>query len=606
VKILGEPYRAAGFEGPALRAGEGPRFARVHAEAPPYAPPGAQRVSVIVPGGDDTALESLLAQSWRDLEILVVAAEAPGTHDPRVRHVPAPAGLGDAAARTLGLREATGRYVTCLASGEWAHPRRLETQARHLEEHPDTLACTTRHAHVTADLLFVREGAEAGHVRPDPGALMFRREEVAGRLGGWAGPPAEFLERLEAAFGTTVEVVADVPLAFTRTDAGPRAPGPQDHHLERAYRRWHRTEGASPHVADAPVPARPPADLDLVVATDFRFPGGTSALTLAEARSAVAAGYSVGLLQLDSPVNNPSAPLTEGYWTALAAGAHPVTVADACAVRAMVVRHPSVLQYADGLDSALTVGALALVVNHPPVLADGAGASFDVDTAAAQAERLFGRRPRIHPESGATRRVLADVVDPASVRDENWPGFVGDAWLGSPRTVADRRPVVGRHSRDQTLKWPDLLADARAAYCGGELFDTHVLGGVQALTVAHGDEVSSGWTVHPFNAVTPAEFLAGVDFWVYFHHRDLTESFGMAIAEAMAAGCVVVLPPYMEQTFGDGAVYATPAETRRIVTALWGDPEGYRRQSERAIAFARAHLTEGAFLARVRDLLAGA
>jgi hypothetical protein len=617
LKIVNEPYRAAGLEGIALRdgvvSGVGPRFARLRAETAPDGDGGAL-VSVIVPGYGggpraEAVLDSLLAQSWRDLEILVVTDDEAGARlagrDPRVTHVPAPRGLDGTAARNLGLERARGDYVTCHTADEWSHPRKLAAQARHLGQHPDAVAVVARHVHVTDDLVFTRTSSELGRVQPDPGSLMFRREDVAGRLGGWYGPERaaaeEFRERLEAAFGTAVDVVGELPMTFTRA---PEASGPHALHHARAYRRWHRSAPASWLPAHAPALAGAPGALDLVFGTDFRFPGGTSALTLTEARAALGAGYSVGLLQLDSPVNGPTAPLTEAYWATLDAGVHPVTLADPCRVGAVVVRHPSVLQYADELDSALDVGALALIVNHPAVLADGSGASFDVDTAAARAERLFGRRPRVHPESGVTRQVLATVVDPRTVENGNWPGFVGDTWLGTPRTVADRTPVVGRHSRDQVLKWPDDLADVRAAYCGGDVFGTRVLGGVASLTAAHGEEVTAEWTVHAFNDVTPAEFLAGVDFWVYFHHRDLTESFGMATAEAMAAGCVVVLPRYMEQTFGDGAVYATPAETRGIVQALWSDPGAYRAQSERAVAFARANLTETSFLGRLRALLA--
>lgn len=632
LELLNAPYRQAGLEAIALRPGEGSRFDRLEARAHPRDAARDALISVIMPtygAGDriQTAIESLLSQSWTNLEILIVddhsdeATRASlakiADQDPRIRLLLQPENRGAYAARNLGLEQATGTYVTCHDDDDWSHPRKLELQARHLEENPGVLACMSRHARASEDLVFTRINVNPSHPQPNMSSLMFRREEVVSLVGHWdlvrKGADGEFKDRIEAASGTTVDVVCDAPLSFTRTrldslTAGEMVRGyidPRRANYLRAYQRWHASAPASWHPEDrgSVMGNVPPPALDLVFATDFRFPGGTSALTLAEARAALAAGYSVGLLQLDSPLNKTVTPRVEGYWAVLEEGAHQISLRHGTVAGAVVVRHPSVLQYADGLESTLRAAHVTLIVNNPPVLADGGGAPFDVETAAAHAERLFGVAPRIQPESGVTRKVLGKVTDPAGIHPENWLGFVSDSWVGTPRTVAPRPPVVGRHSRDHRLKWPDQLADLRAAYDGGGAFTTHILGGVATLHAAHGPEVTRGWTVYAFNAITPRDFLAAVDFWVYFHHNDLTESFGMSIAEAMASGCVVVLPSYFEETFGDGAVYCSPDEVHGVVRDLWGDPEAYRQQSERGIAFARANLTEASLRERLRGLL---
>ena len=630
---LNVPYRAAELEEIALRPGEGTRFDRLEVRAEPRDAATDPLISVIMPtfgAGDriQTAIDSLLTQSWTNLEILIVddfSDEATrvslakiAEQDPRIRLLLQPSNQGAYAARNAGLAQAAGKYVTCHDDDDWSHPRKLELQAAHLEEHPEALANMSRHVRASEDLVFTRINVNPSHPQPNFSSLMFRREEVVAKLGRWdlvrKGADGEFKDRIEAAFGTKVGVVSDAPLSFTRTrldslTAGEMVRGyidPRRVNYLRAYQRWHASAPASwrPEDRGGPLTAEaPPPALDLVFATDYRFPGGTSSLTLAEVRAAIDAGYSVGVLQLDSPLNKHDKPRVEGYWQALRAGAHQVTLRDTCAVGGLVVRHPSVLQYADGLSSSLDAAEVVLIVNNPPVLADGGGAPFDVDVAAANAERLFGRRPRVHPESGATRKVLTSVVDPGGIEPQNWLGFVSDSWLGTPRTVAPRTPVVGRHSRDHRLKWPDQLADLRAAYHGAGAFETRVLGGVAQLAAAHGTAASSGWTVYAFNDITPREFLASVDFWVYFHHRDWTESFGMSIAEAMASGCVVVLPTYLQETFGDGAVYCSPAEVRTVVDELWRNPAAYTEQSERGIAFARDNLTEASFRARIAGLL---
>ena len=100
-----------------------------------------------------------------------------------------------------------------------------------------------------------------------------------------------------------------------------------------------------------------------------------------------------------------------------------------------------------------------------------------------------------------------------------------------------RKPVLGRHSRDHELKWPTSEKDFVAAYKssnGG--FDTVILGGTHSLTSKYGQAAAAGLRVLPFGSVNVQDFLESVDFWVYFHDDKLTESFGMAAAEAMAAG----------------------------------------------------------------------
>ena len=90
-----------------------------------------------------------------------------------------------------------------------------------------------------------------------------------------------------------------------------------------------------------------------------------------------------------------------------------------------------------------------------------------------------------------------------------------------------------------------------------------------------------GAEVLDFDEVPVDEFLKGIDFWTYFHSDKLTESFGMSIVEAMAHGCLVILPPYMEKNFGDGAIYGSPEEVATIVDRFWGNPDLYKDQVEK-------------------------
>ena len=53
------------------------------------------------------------------------------------------------------------------------------------------------------------------------------------------------------------------------------------------------------------------------------------------------------------------------------------------------------------------------------------------------------------------------------------------------------------------------------------------------------------------------DFLASIDFFVYFTHPLLRESFGRAIAEAIAAGKLVITDPETAGPFGPGVVTDT-------------------------------------------------
>ena len=91
------------------------------------------------------AVESALAQSLRDVEIVIVddgsnddtARCVRSFGDPRIRLVQHPRNLGIPAARNSALDEARGRYVAWLDSDDVARGRRIERQVRYLERHPE-------------------------------------------------------------------------------------------------------------------------------------------------------------------------------------------------------------------------------------------------------------------------------------------------------------------------------------------------------------------------------------------------------------------------------------------------------------------------------------
>jgi glycosyltransferase involved in cell wall biosynthesis len=97
------------------------------------------------------ALESILAQTFTDFELLVILDGVPppvqaiveGYSDPRIRLLRLPVNLGISAARNTGLAAARAPYMAYMDSDDVALPGRLETQYAWLEAHPHVTVCAS-------------------------------------------------------------------------------------------------------------------------------------------------------------------------------------------------------------------------------------------------------------------------------------------------------------------------------------------------------------------------------------------------------------------------------------------------------------------------------
>jgi Glycosyltransferase family 28 C-terminal domain len=170
------------------------------------------------------------------------------------------------------------------------------------------------------------------------------------------------------------------------------------------------------------------------------------------------------------------------------------------------------------------------------------------------------------------------------------------------RGPLEARPVIGRHSRPDALKWPDDRATTLTAYPDDPEFIVRILGGGPFLRELLGG-YPRNWEVWPFNAIAPQRFLSTVDFFVYFHHSQLVEAFGRTIIEAMASGAVAILPRHFEALFGNGAIYAEPCEVRDRVRQLHTDSRAFLRQSKRGSSLLDKRFGPTAHLKRLRELI---
>ncbi|ETW11021.1 family 2 glycosyl transferase [Roseivivax marinus] len=178
-----------------------------------------------------TALSSLLAQTWRNLEILVIDdCSTDGTcdlvaetaaRDSRVKLLKMQQNGGAYQARNLGLDHATGEFVTIHDADDWSHPTKIESQVRFLIETPEVLGCTSEQARASDDLRFPKLRGSGRFIVFNTSSFMFRKDPVQPALGYWDtvrfGADNEFIRRMQAVFGQkTFRKLSTGPLSFQR------------------------------------------------------------------------------------------------------------------------------------------------------------------------------------------------------------------------------------------------------------------------------------------------------------------------------------------------------------------------------------------------------
>jgi tetratricopeptide (TPR) repeat protein len=164
---------------------------------PPAAPVEGPLVSVVVSAFEaeatlGMALGSVCAQSWRNLEVLVVDdASTDGTaaviaaaaaRDPRIRPLTGAANAGTYACRNRAIAAARGAFVTFHDADDWMHPRRIETEMAAFAD-PAVQAVNSRWFRMDGDgrVPFLPRGRP---VFANPSFLLFRRGALD-RLGAY-------------------------------------------------------------------------------------------------------------------------------------------------------------------------------------------------------------------------------------------------------------------------------------------------------------------------------------------------------------------------------------------------------------------------------------
>ncbi|WP_158630495.1 glycosyltransferase family A protein [Glycomyces terrestris] len=280
-----------------------------------------------------TAVRSVLAQSWRNLELLLVDdASGPGYADllvecgrldERVRLVRQRTNGGTYRARNRALGMAEGAVITGLDSDDWAHPRWIERQIAPLLADPGLVMSVAEGVRCTGGL----EPAVTPELRlteTRSTSVMFRAGEIRERIGFYdtvlKSADTEFKLRVQRHFGSgRVAFLRGRYLTAVRHRAGSLSESevaaewvsPARAAYENAFRHWHKRtrQGRSKPFLAASPPERPfpaprellergavPDRFDLVAAADWRRVDRSRRELLDEAAAAAADGETVGLV----------------------------------------------------------------------------------------------------------------------------------------------------------------------------------------------------------------------------------------------------------------------------------------------------------------------
>ncbi|QKY71719.1 glycosyltransferase family 2 protein [Lentibacillus sp. CBA3610] len=425
------------------------------------------KVSVILPAynaedGISTAINSILSQTWQNIELLVVddcssdqtkdVVRAHMKRDSRITLMSTPENSGPYVARNIALKAATGDYVTINDSDDWSHAEKIEIQAKHLQNNKKIIANTSEHARLTEDLTFYRRGTPGHYIFSNMSSLMFRRKPVLKKLGYWDSvrfaADGEFKRRLINVFGKqTIVDLKTGPLSLPRQSVasltGSSAfgysgffKGVRKEYVE-SFEYYHKQADSLYYPASQPnrlfpVPEpmwtnREPKHngnrhFDIVVAADFRLPTDQLQETISGIRAHNEIGLRTGLVQMAEynfstarTVNADVRKLIDGKNVQMLVYGESIT----CDI--LLIKNPSILQEKQHYIPDINPVAVLTVIERPPSQAVG----YNIRTCSRRLTAYFGKKGNWYPKNQEIRDILeTDKVNKLRfihLANANWP-----------------------------------------------------------------------------------------------------------------------------------------------------------------------------------------
>jgi glycosyltransferase involved in cell wall biosynthesis len=588
------------------------------------------------------AVSSLVAQTWRNLEILVVddcsppefdeLLESVTATDPRIRLLRMPENGGTYKIRNHAIAQCRGSLVTFQDSDDWAHPERIARQVEPLLKPTGLVATHVRTLRLYPDLSAVKVGYSS--FRMAAASLMFRKDIVLKAMGGFdesrKAADTEFKERIEALFGPDANLDLDEVLVLTQLTDGSLSRAEFAfgwHHGSRvvygdAHRFWHREIAAGRASARLepggprrfPAPERfltgletPPRTCDVLWISDWRSGFGRYSGASAQVEAVASAGMSTVVAHATAVRHADRERLhkDDGIMQLQADGLTRFAIwAEPLHARVLIVTDPELLALTRPPNAVgMSADRIVVVAGHPPMAPHGRSLTYYPGSVERNAERMFGTAPEWLPAHGGIADELrvhgatAEILPPRQLRvvpDVRPRPYTGPRG-GSRMIVGTTALELPRRDRP---RWGSLrnLLPQDDAYDVRLRADPRVVDAV----LAH-RRVPSGWLVMD-ETIPLRGFLRQLDAFVAIPTRSWGPALPWSAVAALAEGAVVVIDPAFRPHLGDTAVYAEAADVHDELKALAADPDRLAEHRERGYAFCRDVLSEEATVKLVTEL----
>lgn len=240
----------------------------------------------------------------------------------------------------------------------------------------------------------------------------------------------------------------------------------------------------------------------------------------------------------------------------------------------VIFHNPSCLRFQDRFEAKI-IARHFIVVAHENFLRPGGAEAFDVAKCMRQLEASsFAIKRTLAPISAWNRSTIADWIaskgklDAWRILDVDWFNICAFPNEMPVSTPSDRR---GRLSRPGLEKFPqrDVMD-----MCFPPHADANVILGADAFIAD--DSSPAHWTLIPFRGLQVSRFFDMIDFMVYYTAPTFRESFGRVMAEAVAAGKIVISDPETSRIFGGAVRGAAPEEVEQIIQDYIKSPDLYQ------------------------------
>ena len=594
-----------------------------------------------VPTEIRTAVNSILRQTWRNLEVLLVddhssegsvgTLEELAAEDPRIRLIRLPVNGGTYRARNVGIREANGKYMTGQDTDDWSHPERIAMQVALMEESPHLAGVTTA-ANRTNDLLVKMAPGHSPHRKCEV-SLMLRVKD-ARAIGGYLpvrkAADSEFRERLETWSGTPTQLI-DVPLYVIRMSVGSLSrtdfrPG-WSHAARRAfwssYKHWHRNTPPEALAIDATsdvagIPSSAPPKIagreweakrrfDVCIVADWRGDTPQQRAARDELNALVKSDLAVAVLHLDTPWGARIEPraLHPDVQELISSGKIArIFIDQQIDVDLMLVRAPETMDFALRAPGEVNCGSVVLIGHGALAQRAEEVRDYDPTNAHSMAKTIFGVEPRWSLPDGDAAVGVEERFGIA-MEELRYPIFIDTASYNGAKW---RRPagaplVLGCAATNDELSWPEADHLSDVVPLSGE-DEVRVLGDARGALRATGQKhLPPNWVQFREYETTATVFWRTVDVAMVLGRGAGGESVERAALEALAAGTLVVMDESRAAAYGGAVVASRPREALDTVRAVLEEPETCERFRRVGKAFAQGK-ADGSVMERyVRNYL---